>query len=272
MIILKSLSNFIKGIFIGSGAILPGISSGVICMVLGLYEKLLDSILNFFKDIKQNIKFLFPIVSGAILGIILFSNIIFYCFNTIPCQTKSLFIGLLLGSIYVLAITNLKDDINNKSNTSKYVSFFICFLIGLGLIYLENIINFDKDYIPNNFSASFLILSGFFMSLGIVIPGVSSTVILMLLGVYSTYLSALSVVNMTVLFPMMIGTGIGSIIFMKVIQKLLNKYHAQTLFGIIGFSLGSVLILYPGYSFSLESLISIILLILGFVIGKNIKG
>lgn len=93
----------------------------------------------------------------------------------------------------------------------------------------------------------------------------------MILGVYSTYLSAISVVNMTVLFPMMVGAGIGSIIFMKIIQKLLNKYHSQTLFGIIGFSLGSILILYPGYSFNLESLISIILLIFGFIIGENIK-
>lgn len=101
--------------------------------------------------------------------------------------------------------------------------------------------------------------------------GVSSTVILMILGVYSTYLSALSIVNMTVLLPIMIGAGIGSFIFMKIIQKLLNKYHVQTIFGIIGFSLGSVLILYPGYSLNLESFVSIILLILGFIIGKNIK-
>lgn len=127
MIILQSLSNFIKGIFIGSGAILPGISSGVICMVVGLYEKLLDSILNFFKDIKGNFKFLFPIVSGAIVGIILFSNIIFYCFNTIPCQTKSLFIGLLLGSIYILAQSNLKIENNIKNAKSKYIAFFFCF-------------------------------------------------------------------------------------------------------------------------------------------------
>lgn len=101
--------------------------------------------------------------------------------------------------------------------------------------------------------------------------GVSSTIILMLLGVYSTYLSAISVANMTVLFPMIIGAGIGSIVFMKIIQKFLNKYHLQTLFGIIGFSLGSVLILYPGYSFNLESFISIILLFLGFIVGINIR-
>lgn len=268
---MKSLSNFIKGIFIGSGAILPGISSGVICMVLGLYEKLLDSVLNFFKDIKENFKFLFPIVSGAIIGILMFSNVILYCFNIIPCQTKSLFIGLLLGSISLLANSNIQEN-NYKDNKSQYISFLICFLIGLGLIYLENIIGTNNEYIPNQFSFLFLILSGFFMSLGIVVPGVSSTIILMLLGVYNTYLSAISVININVLFPIMLGAGIGSIAFMKIIQKFLNKYHSQTIFGIIGFSLGSVLILYPGYSFNLESFISIIVLILGFIIGKNIKG
>ena len=268
---MKSLSNFIKGMFIGSGAILPGISSGVICMVVGLYEKLLNSLLNFFKNIKGNFKFLFPIITGAITGIIIFSNIIFYCLNMIPCQTKSLFIGLLLGSIYTLAKSNLNEDITIKNSRSKYIALFACFLLGIGLICLENIMTFSHEYVTNNFSISFLILSGFFMSVGIVIPGVSSTVILMLLGVYSTYLSALSIVNMSVLSPMMLGAGIGSIIFMKIIQKLLNKYHSQTIFGIIGFSLGSVFILYPGYSFSLETLISIILLVLGFVIGKNIR-
>lgn len=265
-----SLFNFIKGLFIGSGAILPGISSGVICMVVGLYEKLLDSILNFFKNIKSNFKFLFPIIIGIFIGIILFSSILSYCFNLIPCQIKSLFIGLLIGSIYVLSISTLHEEKNSK-NHSNYISFFVCFFIGLGLIYLENFIGIDNVPTLNQFSALFLILSGFLMSIGIVVPGVSSTIILMFLGVYGTYLNALSMVNMTILFPMMFGASIGSIIFMKITQKLLNYYHSQTIFGIIGFSLGSIFILYPGYSFDIESFISIILLILGFIIGKNIK-
>jgi len=166
---MNYLSNFIKGIFIGSGAILPGISSGVICMVLGLYEKILDSILNFFKDIKSNFKFLFPIASGILIGIIIFSNILLYCFNVIPCQTKSLFIGLLLGSIYLLANSNIKEK-KYEDNKTQYISFLICFLIGLGLIYLENIIGSNNEYIPNQFSPLFLILSGIFMSIGIVVP------------------------------------------------------------------------------------------------------
>lgn len=93
----------------------------------------------------------------------------------------------------------------------------------------------------------------------------------MILGVYSTYLSAISNLNIYILLPMIIGVIIGSFIFMKMIQILLNKYHSQTMFGIIGFGLGSIFILYPNYSFNISSFISIILLVLGYYIGKNVK-
>ena len=244
---MESFSNFIKGIFIGIGAILPGISSGVICMIFGLYEKLLDSILGFFKNIKKNISFL---GLGGICGCILFSNILVYFFNTIPIPTKSLFIGLLLGSIYILYKTETKEEYNkiNKSIFSKYLSFFICFFVGILLIYFENNIVISNGYYPNEYSFLFLVFSGFLMSLGIVIPGVSSTVILMILGVYNTYLSAVSIVNMSVITPMIIGVIIGSIIFMKIIKFLLDKFHYHVLMGIIGFSLGSIFILYPRIS------------------------
>lgn len=93
----------------------------------------------------------------------------------------------------------------------------------------------------------------------------------MILGVYNTYISAISIVNMSVIFPMIIGIIIGSFVLMKIVKVLLTNFHSQTMFGIIGFSIGSLLVLYPNYSFNIESLISIILLFLGFIIGKNIK-
>ncbi len=169
---MNFLSNFIKGIFIGAGAILPGISSGVICIVLGIYEKLLDSILHFFKNIKENLYFLLPIVIGGILGCILFSNILVYFFNTIPMQTKSLFIGLLLGSIYILYKTESCNTlkVNNRTNLLGYLSFFICFIIGISLIYIENNITMQNQYYSNEYSSLFLVLSGFLMSIGIVVP------------------------------------------------------------------------------------------------------
>ena len=73
---MKFILNCLKGIALGAGAILPGISSGVLCVSFGIYEKLLDSILNFFKDIKRNIKFLLPIVIGSGIGIILVFGVV----------------------------------------------------------------------------------------------------------------------------------------------------------------------------------------------------
>lgn len=93
----------------------------------------------------------------------------------------------------------------------------------------------------------------------------------MILGVYNIYLSAVSIVNMNVIFPMIIGVIIGSLIFIKLIKLLLDRFHIQTLFGIIGFSLGSIFILYPTYHLDLISIVSIFILIFGFIIGKNIK-
>ena len=75
---MKGFFNIIKGIFIGAGAIVPGVSSGVLCVIFGIYEKLLDSVLNFFKDIRNNLKFLFPIALGVGIGVLLFSNILNY--------------------------------------------------------------------------------------------------------------------------------------------------------------------------------------------------
>ena len=77
---MQFIKNYLKGVAIGSGAILPGISSGVLCVVFGIYEKLLDSVLNFFKNIKENFKFIFPIALGGISGVILFGNLLNYLF------------------------------------------------------------------------------------------------------------------------------------------------------------------------------------------------
>ncbi len=93
---MNFIFNFAKGIAIGAGAILPGISSGVICVIFGVYEKLLNAVLNFFKNIKENFKLLFPIGLGAVFGIVLFGNILKCLFYSYPIQTKFTFIGLIV--------------------------------------------------------------------------------------------------------------------------------------------------------------------------------
>ncbi len=93
---MKYIINFVKGLAIGAGAILPGISSGVICVIFGVYEKLLDAVLNFFKNVKENLRLILPIGLGCIVGIIIFGNIIKSLFLSYPIQTKYTFIGLIL--------------------------------------------------------------------------------------------------------------------------------------------------------------------------------
>ena len=73
---MKFFKGFLQGILIGAGAILPGISSGVLCVIFGIYENLLNCVLNFFKNIKENFKYLFPIGLGSLIGIVLFGNIL----------------------------------------------------------------------------------------------------------------------------------------------------------------------------------------------------
>ncbi len=156
---MNFLFNCLKGIAIGSGAILPGISSGVFCVIFGIYEKLLDSILNFFCDTKKNLKFLFPIFLGIGFGILLFGNILNYCLYQFPLPTKSIFIGLILGSI-----PSLVKEINRKE---KFKSFYLLFfllalLIGIGCIFLETSLKIPSF---ENINFAYLILCGFLMSL-----------------------------------------------------------------------------------------------------------
>ncbi len=240
---MRFIKSFFQGILIGAGAILPGISSGVLCVIFGIYENLLDCVLSFFKNIKENFKYLFPIGLGSIIGVVLFGNILKYLFFAYPIQIKFIFIGLILGSI-----PSLIKESTSKVNFKPYYLIFtlITLFLGIFLVILEqNVSKFnDTDY---NFL--FLIISGFFMSAGIIIPGVSNTLILMFLGIYELYLDAVSIIYLPFLFPLLIGIFLGSIFFMKLTKFLLDKFYPQTFFAIIGFTLGSVFILYPRFFF-----------------------
>ncbi len=258
---MKFIVDYLKGILIGSGAILPGISSGVFCVIFGIYEKLVDSVLNLFHDFKKNFIFLLPIGLGGITGVLLVGKLLNFLFTSYPMPTKFCFIGLILGSIPILC----KKANQGKGFRLHYLIFLLAaFFLGVLSIQLEEILPSFININVSNGYFFYLVLAGFVMSIGIVMPGVSSSVILMALGVYSTYLNAIATVNLSILVPMGIGLVIGAILFLKVIQFLLLHYYTQTFYMIIGFVIGSVLILYPGISFTLEGCISILLFLLGF--------
>lgn len=105
---------------------------------------------------------------------------------------------------------------------------------------------------------------------GIVVPGVSSTIILMLLGVYSIYLSSVSSLYLPILIPILIGILIGGFCFMKLTKFLLDHFYAPTFYSIIGFTVGSIFVLLPTFSSSLDVIIGLLCAILGFFIASNL--
>lgn len=264
---MKFLFDYLKGIAIGAGAILPGISSGVLCVIFGLYEKLINSVLNIFKDFKTNFKFLLPIGLGGVTGILLFGKILKYLFNSFPMQTKFAFIGLIIGCIPIL----LKKANSKKGFRLHYLLFLIiAFAIGSFSILLEPFLENNLMYEANN-GFLFLIIAGFFMSIGIVVPGVSSSVILMTFGVYYEYLDAISTLNLNILIPLAIGIILGGYLFLKIIKYLLENYFPETFYAIIGFVLGSVLILYPGFTFNITGIISLLCFAVSFIISLQFE-
>lgn len=259
------ISRFFIGILLGAGAILPGISSGVICVILGIYDKLINSITNLLKDFKKNFNYLLPLVLGGVIGVFLIGNILQSFLIKFPMQTKFCFIGLILGSIPAL----LKKVNSEHIYRAKYLLFaLIAFIIGCVLVFIENKI--DINY-SSTISIPYLILSGFLMSIGVIIPGISNTLILMCIGIYPVYLNAITTLNFNILIPMGIGLIIGSIIFILIMKILFKHFYMPTYYSIIGFTLGSILVLYSPFHFNIESIVSIALLILCFKIANKLE-
>lgn len=297
---MKFLYNFFIGILIGFGAILPGVSSGVFCVIFGIYEKLVNSLTNLFKDFKNNFLYLLPIAIGGFVGIVLFGNIIKFIFISYEVQARFIFIGLILGTIPALfrqtdtaKTTNLEsykhksknnsNSINtnecnylNKCNSSsnfilstinirKILPMIIAFFVGIILIAFEKSLNLNA--IASTFASNpiYLVFAGFLMSIGIVVPGISNTIILMCLGVYSTYISAISSVNLSILIPLAIGVLCGGIIWLKIISILLKKHHQPTFYAIIGFTLGSIFVLLPNLRFDATLLLNFALFLIALI-------
>ena len=183
-------SNFTKGIIIGIGAILPGISGGSLAVIFGLYEKLVHSISSFFKEPKKNLVFLSVIGFGVCLGIVLFSNIQKFLFTYYEIPTMFSLCGLFLGTIPTL----FRHANKNGFSGLCLVPFFIAFLISIFFSLSGNSgIEVDSENLHLNFkNFIYIFILGFIMAGSLVIPGVSGTVLLMFIGAYGVFLNIIA--------------------------------------------------------------------------------
>jgi len=157
---------------LGFGAILPGISSGVFCVAFGIYEKLVDSMLGFFKDIKKNSRFLFPILFGAFVGVLVFSNILKVLFANFYVPTSFAFMGLILGTLPLVwkqavgayGIRPCSEE--GRIPYAPTISHIMCLLLALSFsIYLAALDSSPIGHLGNNletYSVRLFVFSWFY--------------------------------------------------------------------------------------------------------------
>jgi len=269
-----NINQFIKGIIIGIAKIIPGLSGAVLMISFNLYDKAIDSITNFFSNPKKNFIFLFNLSFGIIIGIMLFSKILHFLITNYYLYTTSLFLGLILGGVPII----------NK-NIPKKEKYYLLSLVSFSLVFSLSFFTTTKDYILKNTYIDYIafFIAGIFESIGTILPGVSSTALLMLIGMYNHYLVVLSgllnikyiIETLEFIIPFTLGMVIGIIMLSILINYLFKKVPNQTFSIILGISLSSIFMLakniIPYFNSILSIIISIFFLIIGYLITNKLK-
>lgn len=267
----EKLTLVIKGFLIGVANIIPGVSGGTLAITLGIYEKLIGAISHFFKNLKENIKFIIPIGIGAVLSILLLSRVISFCLDKYTLATILFFIGLILGGIPLLN-KKIKGHYKNVSNIIIFLLSF-GFVIALSVLKGENVVSFANMNIINYIM---LFLVGVVAAATMIIPGVSGSFVLMLLGYYKPIVDTIGALtkfnniwqNIMILVPFGIGVLVGIVAISKLLEFLFKKYEVKTYFGVMGFIMASIITIFTGSEglvFSIpQLLIGLMLLGIGF--------
>lgn len=263
---MEYISLFVKGIIIGIGKIIPGVSGSMLAISLGLYEKIINAISNIFKNFKENARFLINVGLGIVVSVILISRLIILCLNKNYFLVMMLFIGLIIGGI-ISIFKLVKKDIRLKNIMILFIPFLLFYVFNI----LTNNLSVHIKFTPLN-----CILLGMLEALTMIIPGISGTAVMMMLGVYEEQLKMFSDINYFFnLALFMIGILITTFLLSNVITKVLNKYRESSYYLIIGFAVSSVIALLKmlfltNFTFS-ELVLGIVLLLLGTFISYKLE-
>ena len=245
----------------GVSDLIPGVSGGTIAFILGIYDKLLTSINGFFsKDWKKHIGFLIPLAMGMGTAILLLSKLIDYLLANHYEPTQFFFLGLIIG---VVPFIVKEVDVKRQFKGKHYAILFIVAIFLASLAFLSPI----ETSIISSLSVKStigLFFSGWIASMAMLLPGISGSFILLLLGVYSSVIAAISSFNIPIIIVVGAGVAIGFIVSSKVISYLLQNHHVMTYSVIIGLIIGSTFVVFPGVP---TDYVSIVASVVTFVAG-----
>ncbi len=244
-------SGFLKGILVGVANIIPGVSGGTIAVVLGIFDELIDAINNFYKDFKRYFKFLLPVGLGAAFGIVAFSSLIEYSLTKYSFPTSMFFVGLVIGSI-PLIYAKASEKKFRKEYAIPFVAA-LCIVAYLSLIKEPSGAADLAAATPSDMA--YLFFGGAIAAAAMVIPGISGSFIMILLGLYPNVIHAIASLKLLLysptdinlitsiavtLIPLGLGVIAGILLISKIISILLKKMYAPTYFAILGLVFGSV--------------------------------
>lgn len=272
---LASIFVFLKGILFGVSNLIPGMSGGTMLVVTNIYEKLLDSISNIFKKFKSVIIFLLIFAIGAVIGVLGGAKLIHFALEYAPLPTSTLFVGVILGSIPMLAKPVIK-----KINFKYIIAFILGALVVIGLMLLGYFVNGNTECNLETINLEFkdyllLFISGFIGCFLMLIPGVSGVLMLVVLDYYQTFMEALNSLThfsmnnyhnvILVLLPVGFGILIGLIPASKLLSFIFKKFPTGSYFAILGFVIASIAVIFFNVEYNKEGVINTLQIILALV-------
>ncbi len=272
----EKLKILLKGMVFGIANIIPGVSGGTIALTLGIYEDLIKALSNILKSFKKSMSLLIPFGLGTAISIVVFSKIINYTLTKYPTMTILFFIGLIIGGLPLIT-----EKVKGKKVKVRYiVLMLLTFAFILGISFLnENGNNVVLSSNPTTYILLFLV--GVVAAATMVIPGISGSFVLMLLGYYKPIINTIDELtsfnnvfqNILILIPFGLGVVIGIITIAKLLEYLFKKYKTETYYAIIGFIVASIITLFLTINLPhnlAELILSLVFLIIGILCGYKL--
>lgn len=262
--------NAAKGAAIGAANTVPGVSGGTIAVVTGIYDRLVHAIGDFLSPRwKQHVLFLTPIVIGVFLGIAGFAWVIDVGLNRFPEQTFFFFVGLIAGSV-PFVYQQVRED-------KPRIGDICLALVAFGLLVFQGIYGeppmSDAITVVQSSTIVPLLVAGVLATGTMIIPGVSGSFVLLVIGMYSTFLQAVRTANVPVLGVLIVGAVVGLVAVSKLMSVLLDRFRRGTYWFILGLVAGSIVGIWPGVTSIVGGLLDLVAALVGaglaLLLGKS---
>lgn len=238
---LRVLLRFLQGMLIGVGAVLPGISGGVLCVVFGIYKPVMELLGDPLHKFRTHVPKLLPVIVGGAAGFLGVAKILAFFLEAYPDPSVCLFIGLITGML-----PSLFREANEKGRVKNaWVPLAVAFVVILALLISLNL--FSITITPN---FGWYVFCGFCLALSVIAPGMSFSTLLMPLGLYTPFVDGLGSLDFSILVPAGIGAVVTVICLARAVDALFDHFYAYAFHAIIGIVIAATIMIVPVDSFT----------------------